>query len=274
MECWQRGLLTVEDTGGLDLSWGNVDAAIQLVRMIAYREGFLGNLLAEGSQRASQQIGGSEVCLCTTKGMECSGYFPGEGSANIGHLGWATSPVGGSLHRGTSWGLLKDHSRVKNAMSEEVFQQRLDKDAYLGQGAGLSMTQDFFATIDSVGTCMFLSAFGGDVLNLDDLAWLFSAATGVKMDGDELLKAGERTFTLEKAFNVREGFGRKDDTLQERFFVEKETPYGRTGVNKAKFQVMLDEYYQFRGWDEEGIPTRKKLDELNLSYIAEQIGAV
>ncbi|MBI2287718.1 MAG: aldehyde ferredoxin oxidoreductase family protein [Chloroflexi bacterium] len=274
MECWQRGLLTVEDTGGLDLSWGNVDAVIQLLPKIAYREGFLGNLLAEGSQRASRQIGGSEVCLNTVKGMEMSGYFPGEGSAYIGHLGWATAPVGGTLHRGTSWtSSLKDHSRVKAAMGEEVFQQRLDKRSYLGQGAGLSMTQDLFAVVDSLGTCMFLSQFGGDILSHNDLAWLFSTATGVKMDGDDLLKAGERIFTMEKAFNVREGFKRKDDTLPEKFFVEKETPHGIIGVNKAKFEIMLDEYYQFRGWDKEGIPTKQKLEELNLSYIAEQTGA-
>ena len=105
------------------------------------------------------------------------------------------------------------------------------------------------------------------------LAELVPAATGVEMSGDDFMKIGERINNVEKAFNIREGMGRKDDTLPKSYFVEKETPWGPEGMSEAKFQVMLDEYYQFRGWDQEGIPTKQKLEELGLSYIAEQIGA-
>jgi aldehyde:ferredoxin oxidoreductase len=93
------------------------------------------------------------------------------------------------------------------------------------------------------------------------------------MSGDDLMKAGERITNVEKAFNIREGMGRKDDTLPKSFFVEEETPWGTTGISEAKFKAMLDEYYQFRGWDREGIPTPQKLEELGLGYMAEQIRA-
>ena len=101
----------------------------------------------------------------------------------------------------------------------------------------------------------------------DDLAQLFSAATGVEMSGDDLMKIGERICNVEKVLNVRAGMRRKDDTLPRIFFVEKETPWGPTGMSEAKFQAMLDEFYKFRGWDEEGIPTKGKLEELGLGDI-------
>jgi aldehyde:ferredoxin oxidoreductase len=275
MEAWQRGLLTAEDTDGLDLSWGNIDVVIQLVRKIAYREGF-GNILAEGSWRASKQIKGSGVCLNTAKGLECSSYFPGEGAPRIKALGYATAPVGGSIHRGYGgWGgAIRSHPKVRNALSEEVFKRLGDPHSYEGQGVVLAVENDYIAALGSLGLCLFFGGGGGTGLDHNDIAWLFSATTGFEMDGDGLLKVGERIFTVERAFNIREGMCRKDDTLPERFFVEKVTPFGRTGLNKAKFQAMLDEYYTFRGWDEEGVPTKEKLDELNLDYIAEQIGAV
>ncbi len=269
MEAWQRGLLTDRDTDGLDLSWGNIDTIIQLVRKIAYREGF-GNLLAEGHKRASKQIEGSEVCLVETKGLSPSSYYPGEGESKSSALAYATAPIGGSIHRG---GLMsfQSHPRVRKALGKEAARRLVDPQVYEGHGVVIAVENDFVAALNSVEACMPLCM---DALYEDDLAWLFSAATGVEMDGDSLMKAGERIFNVEKAFNVREGIRRKDDTLPQRFFVEKVTPWGIEGLNEAKFQAMLDEYYKFRGWDEEGIPTKKKLDELNLGYIAEQIGAV
>ena len=94
---------------------------------------------------------------------------------------------------------------------------------------------------------------------------------GVEIDVDGLMKIGERIFTLEKVFNLREGKRRKDDTLPERFFVLKTTDKGISGIDRVKFEEQLDEYYKFRGWDKEGFPTEEKLAELNLSDVAEQL---
>lgn len=272
MEAWQRGLITAKDTDGLDLSWGNVDAVIQLVRKIAYREGF-GNILAEGSRLASRQIEGSEVCLVETKGLDCSSYYPGVGGIRLG-LAFATAPIGGSLHRGGSGVLVTGGiTKLVKILGKELAQRASDTRSYEGQGAVLAVDNDFYAAFNCIEACWFVchDSATTDNLYVDDLAWLISSATGLQIDGDGLMKVGERVFTVEKAFNLREGLRRKDDTLPERFFVEKVTPEGTTGINRAKFEKMLDEYYKFRGWDREGFPTKEKLEELNLSYLANQL---
>jgi aldehyde:ferredoxin oxidoreductase len=140
-----------------------------------------------------------------------------------------------------------------------------------GKGIALALNQDQNAFVNSLELCGSAGGEGG--FTLDELAELVSAATGVEMNGDGLMKIGERIYNLEKAFNIREGMGRKDDTLPQRFFTEEDDPRGHSGMNETKFQEMLDDYYQFRGWDREGIPTIQKLEELGLSDIAEQIGA-
>ena len=119
MEAWQRGLITCADTDGLDLSWGNVDAVIKLLPKIAYREGF-GNVLAEGSVRASKLIGrGSEICLVEIKGLECSCISPG--NIPIRLLSFAVAPIGGSHHRGAgARGNLMELPRMVKALGKEV----------------------------------------------------------------------------------------------------------------------------------------------------------
>jgi len=108
-------------------------------------------------------------------------------------------------------------------------------------------------------------------VNEDDHARLVSALTGVEIDGDGLMKVGERIFNVEKAFNLREGMRRKDDTLPERFFVDIITPEGTSGLDRSKFEEQLDEYYRFHGWDQNSFPTEEKLAELNLSDVADQL---
>ncbi|MFC1968086.1 aldehyde ferredoxin oxidoreductase family protein [Chloroflexota bacterium] len=269
MEAWQKGYITAKDTDGLDLTWGNDDAVIQLVRKIAYREGF-GDILAEGELRASKHFKGSEECLVLTKGMNPSAFFPGEMESKMSALGYATAPIGGSIHRG---GLARwmDHPRLIKALGEERVRQLSNPRVYEGQGVFLAIENDFVAAYNAVEACQQLCAH---CIDENDLAVLVSTATGIDMDGDGIMKVGERIFNVEKAFNVREGMRREDDSYPPRFFVEEETEWGIKGLNYDKFQGMLDEYYQYRGWDvKTSIPTRKKLEELNLGYIAEQIGA-
>lgn len=274
MEAWEKGLLSAKDTDGLDLRWGNIDAVIQLVRKIAYREGF-GNLLAEGSKKASREIKGSEVCLAEAKGMECSSYYPGVNENRGGALSFATSPIGGSLHRGTSGRRVPGElsPRIRKILGEEISKEAANNRSYEGKGVALAIDNDFYAAFNSLESCLHLSGQGRG-LDEHDLARLFSAATGMDMDGDGLMKAGERIFNVEKAFNLREGMRRKDDTLSERFFVERDGPDGTTGINRTKFEAMLDEYYKIRGWDREGFPTEEKLRDLNLGDIAEQLRAL
>jgi aldehyde:ferredoxin oxidoreductase len=266
---WTAGKITAKDTGNIDLSWGNADSVIKLLPMIAYRQGF-GELLADGSFRASKHIPGSEACLRVTKGMEVSALYLGPGMNVVQSLAYATSTRGADHLRGgvllTAIGL----PRLKETLggADAVLRLLSEPRSIKGKGMLLALDQDFSAMINSLEICYFIIGKLQQGLMPDDLAELLTNATGIEYSGDELMKIGERIFNIERMFNIREGMGRKDDTLPGIFFEEKDTPWGPTGINKAEFQEMLDEYYSFRGWDEEGIPTKEKLWELGLNDIA------
>jgi aldehyde:ferredoxin oxidoreductase len=149
-----------------------------------------------------------------------------------------------------------------------------DATSYEGRGAMLSLENRFRAATDSTGLCWFPTEMTarGD-LDPEDLAEAISVITGFELDGEDFIKIGERVHNLQKAFNVREGLRREDDTLPGRFFVEQADEKEVPGVDPSRFQKMLDEYYEFSGWDKEGVPTRVKLEELDLAYVAEQIRA-
>jgi len=277
MHCWQEGLLTAGDTDGLDLTWGNAGAMIQLLPKIAYRQGF-GNLLAEGSFIASQHIKGSEVCLNTTKGMEVSALYIGAGTNLLLALGFATATRGADHLRGCLPYVSSKDARLLKALGgvEALHRVLSEPGSTEGKGIFLAVNEDVSALLNSLDVChSVVGELARKALDADELAELVSLCTGVEMSGEYLMKVGERISNVEKAFNIREGMGRKDDTLPGQFFfVEKETQFGPTGMSEGKFQQMLDEYYQFRGWDHEGVPTRQKLEELGLGYISDQIGGV
>jgi aldehyde:ferredoxin oxidoreductase len=130
---------------------------------------------------------------------------------------------------------------------------------------------DFNALVNSIEVCTYICGVERELLDENDLAELLSSATGLEIDGEGLMKAGERIFNVEKAFNLREGLRRKDDALSDRYFFEK-TELGKTsGLNRARFETMLDEYYEARGWDQEGFPAEETLKRLNLEDIARQL---
>jgi len=272
MDCWEKGLLTVKDTDGLELKWGNADAIIQLLPKIAYRQGF-GRLLGEGSFRASKQIQGSESCLRTVKGLEVSALYLGPVTNVAQALAYATSTRGADHLRGGVMLYAMGLPRLAEILGSEMAVKRMVEEprSIEGKGVLVALDQDFSAFFNSLEVCTWIVGQMHQGLNPDDLARLLTTCTGDKMTGEDLMKIGERIYNVERAFNIREGMGRKDDTLPESFFVEKVTPWGPTGISEASFQEMLDEYYAFRGWDENGIPTKEKLEELGLEDMAGQL---
>ncbi|MBI4285818.1 MAG: aldehyde ferredoxin oxidoreductase family protein [Chloroflexi bacterium] len=277
MEAWQRGLLSLEDTDGLDLSWGNIEAVMKLLPKVAYREGF-GAVLADGSKKASEQIPGSEVCLVQVKGMDVSHMYPGPGEGRDWQLAYSTATRGPDHLRG-SGGYGKDNPRLVKILGEAGAKALLDPQNYKGQGVNIALSNYFAGIVHSLGLCTRVTGVYGaknNLLDEYDLAELFSTATGIDASGDDLMKAGERICNVERLFNVREGFGRKDDMPPERFFVEGISPGravpGPTGINRARYEEMLDEYYAFNGWDSDGVPTKKKLAELGLDCFDWQAG--
>ena len=245
MECYERGLLTAEDTDGLELKFGNADAEIEMVKKIAYRKG-LGNLLAEGVRRASKKIGdGSERFAMHVKGLEIPGYDP-RGAFGMA-LAYVTSDRGACHQR--AW--------TVRAEIEGKLEPRFSTK---GRARFVKETQDERAMCFSLVLCDFAP------LEVKHFVELLNKATGFNFTVEDYLKTGERIWNLTRLFNVREGITRKDDTLPPRF-MEEPLPEGATKgqvVTKEMLDEMLDEYYALRGWDKNGVPTEEKLKELGL----------
>ncbi|MCP4757724.1 MAG: aldehyde ferredoxin oxidoreductase family protein [Proteobacteria bacterium] len=271
MEAWEKDLITAADTDRLDLSWGNADAAIALTRRIAHREGF-GNILADGSRMAAERIEGSKPYLCEVKGMEWISSYPGVGAEKGRLLALATSTRGADHLKGFM-AELNGLPIATNAVGADKADILWDPEFHEGRGTLLALENRFRAATDSLGMCWFSAEVQilGD-LDPDDLAQAFSAVTGFDIDGETFMRLGERAHNLQKAFNIREGIGRKDDTIPRRFFVKNADKEDVPGVDPSRFAEMLDEYYEFSGWDKHGVPTRSKLEALDLKFVADRLG--
>jgi aldehyde:ferredoxin oxidoreductase len=249
-ELYQRGIITKKDTDGLELKWGNHGAMIKLLEKIGNREGF-GKLLGEGTKRAAEQIGkGAEAYAMQVKGLELPAYEP---RAVKGYgLILATANIGASH----MYGRPRDELSGKKDRLTEV-----DK------GKDAAQAQISQATQDAVIQCSFTPATGFTPQSRSDL---LVAATGFDEFGDPayLDLIGERILCLERSFNVREGFNRKDDTLPKRMQTEPLKNAGpATGQVFRKLDGLLDEYYDALGYTSQGIPSKKKLRQLGLEWV-------
>jgi len=273
MECYEKGILTRKQTNGLDLSWGNNDVILTLIEKIAKREGF-GEILSYGTQRAAEIIGkGSEKYAMHVKGLEIIAGEP------RGMKAFALTYAVGS--RGA------DHLRAEPMFelsnNIELAEKRFGiADAALrlkfkGKGKVVKYYEESCAIADSLPMCKnILACLDAPPMfyELKNIASkLIHTAIGWNVTPDEVQRIGERIVNLERAFNVREGMTRKDDTLPERFLKEplpKEC--GPSAGSIVELEPMLDEYYQEREWDKEtGIPTQRKLKEIGLEYVAKDL---
>ncbi len=259
MECFERGILSESDTGGLRLRFGDPDVMVQLVHKIARREG-IGDLLAEGSKRVSERLGrGSERFAMHSKGLEFAAYDPR--AAKVVGLAYATSNRGGchmNAYVQVQAFIGAPHPILPEDIREPFFDP-LSEDPVLARV--VKETEDAYAVLDSVGVCKFL---GGWMMTAEKLAEAISAVTGWKdFDERELRRCGERIYNLERLFNVRDGLNRSHDTLPKRL-LEEPVREGPSAGQVVHLEPMLDAYYQYRGWDRNGKPTREKLEELGL----------
>jgi aldehyde:ferredoxin oxidoreductase len=243
MELFEKGVLTKKDAG-CDLRFGNAEALVEIMTKIGYREGF-GDVLAEGGARVAEKFGRPELFMGVKK-LEFPAYDP-RGAFGMG-LQYATSNRGACHVRGYM-------------ISAEVLgvPEKLDPQTTEGKAAVDIAFQDLTAALDSMGVCLFLTFSIG----APELQAMLKTATGFDYDVDEVIQAGERIWNLEKLFNLRAGLSKKDDTLPKRL-LEEPMPSGPVKGNTAPLEGMLGEYYQLRGWDEQGQPTKKKLAALGL----------
>jgi aldehyde:ferredoxin oxidoreductase len=250
MELYERGIIDDDVTGG-PLRFGDPNVVIEMVQKIAYREGF-GNQLAEGSYRLAELYKHPEVSV-TTRKQEFPGYDP-RGSQGMGLL-YATSNKGASHMEG-------------DVAYPEVFGVPIKSDGLSTDGKGelVARWQDAFALIDSGGVCVFFAV--RYVFTKEYMIWpvrlakLLNLTTGANYSEEEVMRAAERVYNLERMFILKAGS--IIDTLPPRMLNEP-LPDGPAKGHVANLDKMLPEFYVYRGWDEKGWPTADKLAELGLN---------
>jgi aldehyde:ferredoxin oxidoreductase len=243
MEMYEKGILTKEEVGR-ELNFGDADAIVELTRMTGLREGF-GDELALGSYRLAEKYGHPELSMSVKK-QEMPAY-DARGVQGMG-LSYATSNRGGCHVRGymTSVEVLGIPEKLDPLVTDE-------------KAGWLKIFQDLTAVVDSTGICLFTTF----AIGLPEVANMLRAAVGWTTSDEEILQIGERIWNLERLFNLRAGFTKADDTLPPRL-MEEPLPSGPAKGKVNELEVMLKEYYQVRGWNEEGVPTEEKMAELSL----------
>lgn len=281
-ECFERGLLTEKDTGGIQLKWNDPETNLKLIEMISCRQGF-GDILAEGSLRASRIMGrNTEKYAMQVKGQEVASHEP-RGKWGVG-LGYAVSPTGadhlqaahdpwfakpGDYSMECNWVDLEDLSPVgviEPVPSEDLSGAKVRLFVYLQYIWGLHDVLDW---------CIFTTVPEFRAMSLKQLVEVVQCVTGWRTSLFELLKAGERGVTMARSFNYIMGFTEKDDRLPERYFepMREGTLKGHY-IDREQFKKALKLYYEMMGWNVNGMPTEGKLEELNVGWIWEKLKTV
>ena len=261
MECFENGLITKQDTGGIELAFGNADAMLKMVERIARREG-IGDLLAEGTARAAEKIGkGAEAFAIQVKKLELPMHEPRLNKA--GALGYMINP-----HGADHCASLIDHAFVNPEDTQSIkvadavplgLSSALFDDIGPRKVALLKLVQLKRIIYDSLTLCQFLP------YSLEQVADVTSAVTGWDTTVMEQLRVAERTLTMYRLLNVRQGLTADSDKLPTRFFT---SPTDGALSGKSLDPKELDKakqyYYSLMGWDENGVPTSEKLYELGI----------
>ena len=268
MECYENGLITKDDMDGIDLCFGNGEATLAMIEKIAFKQGF-GAVLAEGSYRAAKSIGnGAEKFVCAVKKQSFAMHEP-RGKNNIG-LAFALSPTGA------------DHIEAAHDMPFEEGKWAVPDLYPIGilkgvPARGLTpakvrwfvLNQHIYSLLNTLSLCFF-TAGPARLFRLNHIVDMVAGATGWETSLFELMMLGERTTTLARVFNAREGLDRKDDMLPDRVFEPLETgPLTGEKLDKDQFEKALDTYYEMMGWDvATGIPRETKLHYLNIADLS------
>jgi aldehyde:ferredoxin oxidoreductase len=253
MDCYETGILTQQDMSGIDAKFGNAEAMVQLVEKIGKREG-IGEVLADGVKFAAEKIGkGSDRLALHIKGVEVTGYDLR--CLKTAALGFAVSFRGADHNRHGAYAF-----DVKGKVNRLIAEK--------GRGKLVRDMEDVYNLIDSFIVCKF--SRGTYYKELPDMAKLYTLVTGYEITPEDLKKAGERIQNVARLFNIREGLGRKDDNLPYKVMHEPipdEGPSKGAFVTQAELDLLLDDYYESRGWTKEGIPTKEKLKELGMEEL-------
>ena len=265
MDCFENGLITAEDTGGLELCFGNAEAMVKMTEMIAQREGF-GDLLAEGMAQAAANLGPEAEALVTAvKGNPMPAHMP-EVKRSLALI-YAANPYGA------------DHQSHEHDPSYRGYRDRMAELGLLDPQPNKALnkekiryavyTQQFYSLLNTVGVCQFVWGPAWQLYGPSQLVDMVRAVTGWNVSLWELMKAGERSLNMMRAFNAREGLTRAEDKLPPKLFQPLTGgPSDGIAVTEEEMDAALPTYYAMCGWDAEGRPTRAKLEELGLAWLA------
>ncbi|MGD0204368.1 MAG: aldehyde ferredoxin oxidoreductase family protein [Candidatus Bathyarchaeia archaeon] len=254
MDCHETGILSHEDLGGIDAHFGNAEALLQLIEKIGKREG-IGDVLADGVKIAAEKIGkGSDKLAQNIKGLEVTGYDLR--CLKTAALGFAVSFRGADHNRSGAYTF---------DLTGKVDRLKAEK----GRGKLVKDSEDVYALLDSLIVCK--NAKGTFYKELADMAKLYTLVTGYEMTPEELSLAGQRINTLARLINIREGLSRKDDTLPWKVMnkpIPDDGPAKGAMITQDELDLLLDDYYQSRGWTADGIPTKSQLDKLGMEDLS------
>lgn len=267
MDCFEKGLLTTEDTDGLELRFGNTDVMIQMVEKIAHRDGF-GDLLAEGSARAAEKIGrGTEDLVVTVKKQELPAHMP-QVKRSLSLI-YAVNPFGADHQSHEHEGSYADYPdrMAEIGLKDPQPPRTLNKEIVHYS----LVTQYMYSMLDTLNLCQFVFGPAWQLYGPGQIVEAVQKITGWDVDLDELQLAGERRLNLLRAFNAREGIGRDADVMPKKMY--KALQGGASdgiALNEEELEEAKDIYYAEAGWDvSTGVPTREKLEELELDWLVE-----
>ena len=268
MDCFEQGLLTLEDTDGIELCFGNAEALVQMVERIGKREGF-GRVLGEGSARAAETLGVGQDLVVAVKNHELPAHMP-QVKRSLALI-YAVNPFGA------------DHVSHEHDPSYKEYPERMAELDLLDPQPSSVLnaekvryalyTQYLDSCLDSVSMCQFVFGPAWQLYGPSQLVEAVRSVTGWNVSLWELMKVGERRLNLLRAFNAREGVGAEADTVPPKLLIPLQG--GRSdgvAVTTEEVEAAKALYYQMAGWDENGRPTRAKLEELALGWVADELG--
>ncbi len=271
IECFEKGIIGLEETGGLELRFGDAEVMLAVLEQIVTNTGVLGSVLSQGSANAAELWGPEAAdCLVTVKKQELPAHMPQFKKA-LGLI-YAVNPFGAdhqsaehdiSYEEGASDLMLDRLAQIdlQNPPPPESFGPEKIRFA--------AISQDYYSLTDCLELCQFVWAPAWSLYGPSELVDFVRAVTGWQVSLYELMRLGERRVNMMRAFNAREGFGRKDDKLPSKFFrpLEGSGPNSGKALNRDEFEAAIDLYYQLRGWTEDGVPTPAKMIDLGLEWV-------
>jgi aldehyde:ferredoxin oxidoreductase len=275
MDCFEQGLIDAGDTGGIDLRFGNTEAMVQMVEEIALRQGF-GDVLAEGTARAAERIGnGASDLAVVVKGHDLPAHMP-EVKRSLALI-YAVNPFGAdhqSHEHDPSYDAAGDFEFYQDRMAMLDLRDPSPVDSLdVAKVRYALYTEYFYSLMDSINVCQFVYGPAWQLYHPNHLVQMARAVTGWDLNLWEMMKVGERRLNMMRAFNAREGFTRKDDALPPKLAKPRVGgPSDGIFIDPAEVEQAKDVYYAMCGWDEQGVPTRTKLEELSLGWVADEIG--